>query len=90
MRILNHYSVIRIVVVQPEGDVDWPSCMPTMDGSTGVLFFMVVSTIDEYHFRTRPPPDAIARLREVFFGREPRWMRDAIPKSSWYRFYGSC
>ena len=24
MRILNYYSAIRIVVVQPEGDINWP------------------------------------------------------------------
>ncbi|TRM59547.1 hypothetical protein BD626DRAFT_572506 [Schizophyllum amplum] len=77
---------VRHVFVQPTDTVKGLSEMATIDGRPGVSFFMIVSTASRYYFEARPTKDEMVKLVNLI-GKEPCWMKDAIEKKLWHKYY---
>ncbi|TRM59546.1 hypothetical protein BD626DRAFT_572505 [Schizophyllum amplum] len=80
------WYAVRHVFVEPTETVNALSGIATLDGRPGVSFFMLVSTANEYYFRTRPSKEQMAVLKRLF-GKEPCWMKDAVEKKLWHEYY---
>ncbi|TRM59545.1 hypothetical protein BD626DRAFT_572504 [Schizophyllum amplum] len=86
VRIGTGWYGIRHIFVEPTETINGLSGIATLDGRPAVSFFMLVSTANEYYFRTRPSKKQMALMTRLF-GKEPCWMKDAVEKKLWHEYY---